>query len=105
MLLEGARNVTRGGKTSHQEKQYSDQYCAKGCDSAKETRAGTAPCGICIHGTSNKQRQRGINRHRIIFLRRRKREKQKQKAGPANCEQPGSSRAIRRFEILPRRSR
>ena len=98
MLAQGLRNVSRRGKAAGEKKQSQRHQPRARRNHREHACAAPYPIASHRHRRTQKQRKRGIARHRIIFLRGREGEEDQHKASPTERQKPRSARAIDGFK-------
>src|SRR5579859_1193186 len=98
MLLQGTRDVAGSRRAAHRQENRSDSQRREYCHNSHHARADAHPAALRGHGRTEQKGKRGIYRHRIVFLSRRKSEKDKKESNPTERQETGASGAVDRFE-------
>src|SRR5690242_6861715 len=98
MLLERVRNVARSRDMTHCEQKSPDSKSCNRGNNSDQSSADAYPRSPCCHRRAEQQSKRGIDRHRIVFLRRRERKKDQQKRRPAKRQYSRASGTIDRLK-------
>ncbi len=98
MLDERGGNVAGSGQVAHVPINGEGCDCGACGDDGERASAATDPSIFRGHGGAEEQGERGVARHRIIFLRGGEREEDQHEAEPAEREQAGAAGAVNWFE-------
>src|SRR5882762_1601175 len=101
MMAKSGRDVARCGNVSHQKKNRDTGETGEAGDQGENASSAANPITARSHRRAEQQGQRGIARHRVVFLSSGKREEHQDKSDPAYRQQTGAAGAVNRFEGKP----